>query len=428
MENIEIKQLIDIKHRLFYGQIVRNVFLNDNKDIFSNIKCGNKKIPHTNKKFIEEFITSHLGQIGGSIDAEAYKIQLKKNYMGAIKFCPITKDENNNKLDCEYKVWKELEILKIIFGLLEDNISPNLPVIYLYFICNDMKKVDYSNPNIKKFYNNKKIRMTLKDKITDENDNKVQILNRMIRKKDYGKNCLCIINELCDFTIKDLISENNMIDNVDDFMFKSFIFQIISGIYASNKHGNIAHFDLHGNNILISKINPGKNWSYKINNKIYNICNYGYLLKIWDFGRSYIIGKDSKEVIITQLKSQMIRFMDVLFEEDKKLKTDIYNIITDDNIHLICFCFDLWRIISYIYTKIHKNKYLSYKYTDTLKLLNNIDKICRKNWIYALVNRNITNTLDQLVDSILNKYFSSYKKENNNISKNEIINSKCYNC
>ncbi len=419
--------LIDIKQRLQYGQHIRNIFLDDNKDIFTNIKCGNKKIPHTKKNLFQDFITKHLGQVGGSIDAEAYKVRFKNDYNAAIKFCPLTKDENNNKLNYDYKVWKELEILKIIFNILQQNITPNLPVIYLYFVCNDMTKKDYSNPNIRKFYNNKKIRNSLKEKITDECDNRVQVLNRMIRKKDYGLNCLCIINELCDFTIKDLITDHKLMNNIDDYKFKSFMFQIITGIYAYNKHGNIAHFDLHGNNILISNINSGKHWNYHINNNTYYIPNYGYSLKIWDFGRSYIIGKDTNEVIITQLKSQMIRFMEQLFNEDPNLKNDIYNVINDSNINLICFCFDLWRITSYVYTKINKIPALSYKYSDTLKLLNSIQKICQKNWISALINRNISNSLDNLVNTILHNYFKSYLKNNSDISKKDIINSKCYN-
>jgi hypothetical protein len=420
-----MQNLIDINSRIKYGGMIRDIFLKDKKQIFKFEKFNNIRILYTLKEKIEYYIKNHLGSIGGSIDAEAYKLEPKTGYKLALKFCPLTKAEMMHVMDMDYKVWKELEILKIIYGLLQINISPNLPIIYFYFICNNMHKNDYNNPNIKKFYNNRKIRKTIKDSLTDENDTKAHILNRMIKKKDYGMNSLCIANELCDMTIKDILNEK-YVDKIDDFMFKSFMFQIISGIYSYVKHGNIAHFDLHGNNILISEITPDRYWAYKINNKVYYVYNYGYLLKVWDFGRSYIINKDSNEVIITQLKSQMIRFMDKLFEEDPELKTDMYTTITSENIHLICFCFDLWRITTYILTKLYKNEYLSYKYADTIKLLKSIEKICTRNWIYGLVNRNITNTLDQLVDSILNKYFTSYKKANVKVDKSNCINKKYY--
>lgn len=419
-----MNNLIDINTRIQYANLIRNIFLKDNKHIFTHKNFNNITILYTSKHYFNKYIINHLGTIGGSIDAEAYKLEPKNGYPLAIKFCPLTKIELTHMMNIEFKVWKELEILKILYGLLQQNISPNLPIIYFYCICSNMAKNDYSNPNIKKFYNNKNIRISIKDNIIDEK--KAYILNRMNKKKDYGMNSLCIINELCDTTIKDILNDKHE-THIDDFIFKSFIFQIISGIYTYIKYGNIVHFDLHGGNILISKIKPDKYWVYNINNNIYYLYNYGYILKIWDFGRSYIIGKDSNEIIITQLKSQMIRFMDKIFDEDVKLKTDMYITITNNNIHFICFCFDLWRITSYILSKLNKTELLSYQYSNTIKLLDNIRKKCLYNWIYSLVNRQITNTLEHFVDSLLHKYFKDYT-DNKNIDKSNIINKKHYTC
>jgi hypothetical protein len=417
-----MNKLIDTYQRIKYGTSIRDLFVKKHESIFKSHKFKNIKILYTTKDKIQRYIKNHLGQVGGSIDAEAYNLEFKKGYNLAIKFCPLTKTEVTKMMNINYKVWKELDILKTLYELLQNYISPNLPLIYLYFICHNMEKDDYNNPNIKKFYNNQNIRKSIKTNIIDENESKAHVLSRMNKKKDYGMSSLCIINELCDTTIKDILNEKN-VDKIDDCTFKSFMFQIISGIYAYIKHGHIAHFDLHGGNVLVSNVKPDKYWYYIINNQTYYVYNYGYLLKIWDFGRSYLLNKDPKEIIITQLKSQMIRFMEKIFKEDPELKKDMYNIITEENIDLICFCFDLWRITTYILSKLLKNEYLAYKYSDTIKLLKNIQKKCLYNWIGSLVNRNISNTLDQFINSLLDKYFSSYKK---NVDKSNWINKTPY--
>lgn len=417
-----MNNLITILKRLKYAKEIRDYFINQS-NIFIYKKFENIYLLYSTKQDFEKYIVNHLGTIGGSVDAEAYKLEPKKGYKLALKICPLTKIEIIKIMNTQYRIWRELHILKEIYQLVKNHISPNLPIIYFYFICKNMKKSDYENPNIKKIYNNNNIRNDIKDTIKSATETKALLLDKMIKRKDYGTNSLCIVNELCDTTIKDLLMNNKLIDKIDDTIFQSFIFQIISGIYASVKHGNIAHFDLHGGNILISYVTPDNYWQYNINNKNYFIYNYGYILKIWDFGRSYIIGKDTDNIIITQLKAQMNRFMEQLFIEDPKLKEDMYKILNTENLHLICFCFDLWRIVSYILSKIQKNDFLLYKFTNTIKLLEKIKQKCLYNWIYALVNRNINNTIDGFMDYLLDKYFKNYTKEQNNIINNIIYKS-----
>ena len=113
----------------------------------------------------------------------------------------------------------------------------------------------------------------------------------MERKKGFGNNSLCILNELCDSSLKDILN-NNYIEKINDNMLYSFMFQILCGIYSIHKLCNICHFDLHGGNILISNIEQNGYWLYNINNNDYYIPNYGYILKIWDFGRSMILYTD----------------------------------------------------------------------------------------------------------------------------------------
>ena len=67
-------------------------------------------------------------------------------------------------MDLNYKSWKELYILKMIYNLIKNHNCPNVPIIYLYFICSSCKICDYLNPNIIKYYNNLSIRKIENDK------------------------------------------------------------------------------------------------------------------------------------------------------------------------------------------------------------------------------------------------------------------------
>ena len=87
-------------------------------------------------------------------------------------------------MDLSYKSWKELYILKMIYNLIKNHNCPNVPIIYMYFVCKDCCKNDYLNPNIKKYYNNLKIRKELENnKETDICD----ILKRMEKKRIWNK-------------------------------------------------------------------------------------------------------------------------------------------------------------------------------------------------------------------------------------------------
>ena len=61
------------------------------------------------------------------------------------------------------------------------------------------------------------------------------------------------------------------------------MFQIMCGVYALHKYGNVTHLDLHGGNILVTKLNPGYVYKYVINDKVYYNQEHGYLFRLWDF-------------------------------------------------------------------------------------------------------------------------------------------------
>ena len=233
-------------------------------------------------------------------------------------------------------------------------------------------------------------------------------LKKWKKKKGFGNNSLCILNELCDSSLKDILT-NNYIESINDTMFHSFIFQILSGIYSIHKLCNICHFDLHGGNILISNIEANGYWLYSINNSDYYIPNYGYILKIWDFGRSMILHTDDFVDICSQIIHQCKRFYKEPFKKNPKLEKKIFKKLNKTNIKIILFAFDIWRIISYLYSKFKKDNYLSLKFKNTLELLSNIKKDCENNWVHLMFNANeISNTPEIFMKYLLDKYFKHY--------------------
>tara|TARA_B110000971_G_scaffold158150_1_gene161544 strand:+ start:83 stop:1348 length:1266 start_codon:yes stop_codon:yes gene_type:complete len=418
---IDLKYLVNISSRKKYALMIRESFLNLFKNKFKKMKHDELIILYIKsfKLHFSDYILSHLGEIGGSVDAEAYKFMIKikdKQLYCALKLIPLINSESSKIMDLNYKSWKELYILKMIYNLIKNHNCPNVPIIYLYFICTNCKINDYLNPNILKYYNN----LTIRKKI--ENDkSKNDIFKKMEKKKGFGNNSLCILNELCDSSLKDILT-NNYIEGINDIMFHSFIFQILSGIYSIHKLCNICHFDLHGGNILISNIEANGYWLYSINNSDYFIPNYGYILKIWDFGRSMILYKDDFEDICSQIIHQCKRFYKDPFKKNPKLDKKIFKKLNKTNIRIILFAFDIWRIISYLYSKFKKDNYLSIKFKTTIELLANIKKDCENNWVHLMFNATeISNTPEIFMKYLLDKYFSEYTK-----TQTKLINKKKY--
>ena len=418
----DLNYLVNISSRKKYASMIRDCFLNTFKEVFKKVKHKDLIILYIKsfKKNFQDNIVCHLGEVGGSVDAEAYKFSIKiknKNLLCALKLIPLVHSESSKIMDLNYKSWKELYILKMVYNLIKNHNCPNVPIIYLYFVCNNCSNTDYLNPNIIKYYNNLNIRKSL-----ENNKSKEDILKKMEKKKGFGTSALCILNELCDSSLKDIIG-CNYIEKINDNMFHSFIFQIISGIYSIHKISNICHFDLHGGNILISNIESNGYWLYQINGNDFYIPNYGYILKIWDFGRSMIIKYDDFNDICAQIIHQAKRFFKDIFKKNPKLEKKIYKNLNIDNIKIILFAFDIWRIISYLYSKFKKESYYELKFKITLELLSTIKKDCENNWIHLLIDNNeITNTPELFMNYLLNKYFSIYvKKKNNLINKNKYI-------
>ena len=155
---IDLKYLVNISSRKKYALMIRESFLNLFKNKFKKMKHDELIILYIKsfKQHFSDYILSHLGEIGGSVDAEAYKFVVKikdKQLFCALKLIPLINSESSKIMDLNYKSWKELYILKMIYNLIKNHNCPNVPIIYLYFICTNCKSDDYLNPNIIKYYN-----------------------------------------------------------------------------------------------------------------------------------------------------------------------------------------------------------------------------------------------------------------------------------
>lgn len=82
-------------------------------------------------------------------------------------------------------------------------------------------------------------------------------------------------------------------------------FQILAGIHAMQDVLDMAHADLHSDNILVAKIPKGGHWKYIIDGVDYYVPNLGYQFLINDFGHAWIPGKMESWYVREQLKPQL---------------------------------------------------------------------------------------------------------------------------
>ena len=136
---IDLKYLVNISSRKKYALMIRESFLNLFKSKFKKMKHEELIILYIKsfKQHFNDYILSHLGEVGGSVDAEAYKFLVKikdKKLYCALKLIPLINSESSKIMDLNYKSWKELYILKMVYNLIKNHNCPNVPIIYLYFI------------------------------------------------------------------------------------------------------------------------------------------------------------------------------------------------------------------------------------------------------------------------------------------------------
>jgi len=144
--------------------------------------------------------------------------------------------------------WHEVLYLKeIINPILEKNICPNLPYLIDTFFC-------------------KKCNLT-------------------IEGKKITSPCVTSIVEYAEGNLKTYLNKYN--PNIDELY--SCLFQIMAGLSAIQKYGQIMNFDVKKENILFYNVNPGGYWQYNILDTIFYVPNYGKLFVLNDFGISRVM-------------------------------------------------------------------------------------------------------------------------------------------
>lgn len=225
-----------------------------NKDGSTLIKkgCIDNDNVLADKYKIKERIGSD--SISGEVNKGCYSLKCK--YKIAIKKIPMTYEfkyidtpEDPSVLD-NHEVYSELFFLKLSSFLVHHNVTPNLPLLYDKYSCED--DCNFVNPVLKG-----------------------------------SKKCLLIVNELADGDFKYIIKTLKP----DIKTIKIMYFQIYVALYCMRKYFNIYHNDLHYGNVLFRKVKKGGYIKYIIEGQEIIVPNIGYIMILWDFGRSFIPGK-----------------------------------------------------------------------------------------------------------------------------------------
>jgi hypothetical protein len=154
-------------------------------------------------------------------------------------------------------------------------------------------KRPFAKSNIKKAYFNELVSTLLINELITQQICPNFTLNYFYQFTDvcYKRkgNSLCLLqyNEyIPDGTFEKWAEEQHSIQ-----LWYNAFFQIFAALHAIDTHFGMVHTDLHAQNIMIKKVEPGGYWKYKINGLNYYVPNMGYVFLVFDFGYSWIPGK-----------------------------------------------------------------------------------------------------------------------------------------
>lgn len=298
-----------------------------------------------------------IGRIGsGSINGEAFKLCYpircrndgscscrKSSQHLAVKRVPIQDSylmdlfkNPFSKIALKESLFVELLCLRLCNRLVEEKITPNLPLYVNYFICNNC------------VFENKEL------------------------KSLDGSPCIILINELA--TEGDIKTWSESPRSPAEWY--NAYFQIFNALYALQKYFNLTHHDLHWGNILVHKVPPGGFWRYVIDGHTYDVPNLGWLFVLWDFGVATIPGKAENVGYISHYREP---YENPRLLADYKKITNIANWRESDDV--VCFPLpeqvvlfldgitsmykngatlkDVLRIFKYIYQKKSNNDILA---------------------------------------------------------------------
>ena len=163
----------------------------------------------------------------------------------AIKQGKTTLTTLRNSYSSLYEDWGEVLILRdIALPLIVNRATQNLPILYKTFTC---ESCDF----------------TFAGKVSK-------------------RPCFINMMELASGDLTEVISKAD----VEDDIVLSMLFQVMSGLYAIQKGGQVFNNDIKAANILFYRVPAGGYWEYNIMNKTYYVPNFGIIPVVNDFGVS----------------------------------------------------------------------------------------------------------------------------------------------
>jgi hypothetical protein len=201
-----------------------------------------KKLIDKNYKNIERLNLLGKGDFG-----MVYKCCSREDgrvYEYAVKYSKLKKEALKELYGLSHTSWVEYNILShLCNSIINNKICPNVPFL------------------IESFHKRKK---------------KLEL-----RKNVETSPCVITIVELAQGNLKDFLKTNPSSKEI-----YVALFQIMAGIYALQKYGQIMNYDIKQENILYYNVEKGGYWIYEIFKQKYYIPNYGKIFVINDFGIS----------------------------------------------------------------------------------------------------------------------------------------------
>lgn len=276
-----------------------------------------------------EELSKLIGRIGSdSAFGEAYKLCVpilahnnskgdptneRCNYYFAVK--SIFQDQDD--FGPRDSALEEIRIMKKMNRLVEQRVTPHLPLMYDSFWCGDCQ---VSSPALKEKLEKNRIRIedlvssfvssSEKNKRIYENTRALFLrrfqglspteLTDMALKESLRVTstqihkivilpCYLVANELANSDFLYWLSQRRSLSQIKDALL-----QVAIGLYAAMKHLGFRHEDLHCANVLVNWIPLGGYFRNKIDGKVIDVEPNGFLFKLWDFGKS-VLGSTNRD-------------------------------------------------------------------------------------------------------------------------------------
>lgn len=185
------------------------------------------------------------------------------------KLIPLKEKDLEQIGDTRLELWAELMAMRLCTDLVDNNICPNLPVMYSYSFCDSCQ---FTNESIQQAFG--------RDRLA----------------------CLISVNEYAQGgDLKHWCRQPR-----SDLEYAVAFFHIFAGIYAIQHWFDMIHYDLHWGNVLLLKNNDyieGGLVQYTIAGQDYLIPDSQFTFVLWDFGYANIEGK----IEITKLQPYYAR-------------------------------------------------------------------------------------------------------------------------